>query len=67
MAELSIDETTADSCCPPEAQATCCEPSAKAACCGPSHGDGCGCPAGNGEDHPDVRERNIIDAPLEML
>ena len=33
MAELTTAETTANSCCAPEAQATCCEPSAKAECC----------------------------------
>ena len=44
MAELTTtDETTADSCCAPEARASCCEPSAKAECCGPSHGEGCAC------------------------
>ena len=47
MAELTTSaETTANSCCAPEAQATCCEPSAKVECCGPSHGEGCGCAAG---------------------
>jgi hypothetical protein len=40
MAELTTPaDTTANSCCSTEAQATCCEPSAKAACCDPSHGD----------------------------
>jgi hypothetical protein len=67
MAELSADKTAADCCCAPEAQATCCGPSAKAECCDPSHGDGCGCLAGNCADYHNVRERNIIDAPLEML
>jgi hypothetical protein len=44
MAELtSTDDTSASSCCEPEAQATCCEPGAKAVCCGPSHGEGCAC------------------------
>jgi arsenite methyltransferase len=57
MAELTADETTAGSCCAPDAQAACCEPSAKAECCGPSHGEGCGCSAGNAEDSPDIRER----------
>lgn len=51
MAELSTtDETTADSCCAPEAQATCCEPSAKVECCDPSHGEGCECSAVRGGD-----------------
>ena len=45
MAELTAsDETTANSCCAQEAQATCCEPSAKAECCG--HDDNCRCDAG---------------------
>jgi arsenite methyltransferase len=57
MAELTADETTADSCCAREAQATCCESSAKAECCDPSHGEGCGCAAGKGADSPDIRER----------
>jgi len=39
-------ETTASSCCAPEAQASCCEPSAKASCCDPSHGEDCACSAG---------------------
>jgi arsenite methyltransferase len=52
MAELTADETTADACCAPEAQATCCEPSAKAECCGPSHGEGCGCPAARPKTPP---------------
>jgi arsenite methyltransferase len=51
MAELTTaTETTASSCCAPEAQATCCEPSAKAECCGPSHGEDCECPAGKSAD-----------------
>jgi SAM-dependent methyltransferase len=57
MAELTTAETTAGSCCAPEAQSTCCEPSAKVECCGPDHGDGCGCAAGNADDSPDIRER----------
>jgi len=57
MAELIAAETTAGSCCAPDAQATCCEPSAKAECCAPSHGEGCGCSAGNAEDSTDIRER----------
>jgi arsenite methyltransferase len=57
MAELTAAETTAESCCAPEAQATCCEPSAKAECCDPSHGEGCGCDAGKGADSADIRER----------
>jgi arsenite methyltransferase len=57
MAELTAAETTAGSCCAPEAQATCCEPNAKAECCAPSHGEGCGCPAGYADDSPDIRER----------
>jgi arsenite methyltransferase len=57
MAELTADETTADSCCASEAQGTCCEPSAKAECCEPSHGEGCGCAAGQRADSPDIRER----------
>jgi hypothetical protein len=48
MAELTTPaETTASSCCAPEAQVACCAPSAKTECCDPSHGEGCGCPAGN--------------------
>jgi arsenite methyltransferase len=58
MAELTTAaETTASSCCAPDAQSTCCEPSAKAECCGPSHGEGCGCSDGHAEDSPDIRER----------
>ena len=60
MAELSTTETTADSCCAPEAQASCCEPSAKTDCCGDSHASGsCGCSAGTKTDAPssDVREQ----------
>ncbi|HEY3971332.1 MAG TPA: methyltransferase domain-containing protein [Solirubrobacteraceae bacterium] len=46
MAELTTPaDTTATSCCAPEAQPTCCEPSVKAECCNPSHGEGCGCAA----------------------
>jgi len=57
MAELTTAaETTASSCCTPDAQSTCCEPSAKAECCGPSHGEGCGCSDGHAEDSPDIRE-----------
>jgi arsenite methyltransferase len=67
MAELTVVDTTADACCAPGAQATCCEPSAKAECCDLSHGDGCGCVARNSADYSDVRERNVIDVPLEML
>jgi hypothetical protein len=56
MAELTAtDETTADSCCAAEAQATCCDRSAKGACCDPSHGAGCACAAGKGA--PDIREQ----------
>ncbi len=34
MAELTTTaDTTANSCCAPEAQATCCQSSAKAECC----------------------------------
>jgi arsenite methyltransferase len=52
MAELTTPaNTTANSCCAPEAQATCCEPSAKAECCGPTHREGCGCAA---EHHRDA-------------
>jgi hypothetical protein len=40
MDELTADETSANSCCAPEARATCCGPSAKAKCCDPSHGLG---------------------------
>jgi hypothetical protein len=43
MAELTAAETTTNSCCAPEQQATCCEPSAKDDCCG--HGDDCDCDA----------------------
>jgi hypothetical protein len=44
MAELTTTaDTTANSCCSPEKQATCCEPSAKTDCCDPSQGEGCGC------------------------
>jgi SAM-dependent methyltransferase len=63
MAELTTPaETTANSCCAPEAQATCCEPSAKAECCDSSHGEGCGCAAGTataqaGDIREQVRER----------
>jgi arsenite methyltransferase len=58
MAELTTTaDTTANSCCAPEAQATCCEPSAKAECCDPSHGEGCGCAAGTADIRETVRER----------
>ena len=60
MAELSTTaETTANSCCAPEAQAACCKPSAKAECCDPSHGEGCGCAAGKSAGPPptDIREQ----------
>ncbi len=59
MAELTAPtDTTANSCCAPEAQATCCDPSAKAECCDPSHGDGCGCAADTTTTQAsDVRER----------
>jgi arsenite methyltransferase len=63
MAELTTPaETTANSCCSTEAQATCCEPGAKVECCDPdpSHGDGCGCSAGEGTDEApasDIREQ----------
>ena len=56
MAELNATETTADSCCAAEQQASCCEPSAKADCCG--HDRGCGCTAGASSDvRESVRER----------
>jgi hypothetical protein len=46
MAELSTPaDTTANSCCAPEQQATCCEPSAKAECCDHENSS-CGCAAG---------------------
>jgi hypothetical protein len=38
MAELTLADTTTDSCCAPEQQAACCEPSAKTECCDPDHG-----------------------------
>jgi arsenite methyltransferase len=63
MAELTAPtDTTANSCCAPEAQTTCCEPSAKAECCDPSHGEGCGCAADitttqAGDVREQVRER----------
>ncbi len=63
MAELtSTAETTASSCCAPEAQATCCESSAKTECCDPRYGEGCGCVADTsgteaGDIHEKVRER----------
>jgi len=59
MAELTTAaDTTTNSCCAPEAQATCCEPSAKAECCDPSHGEGCGCAAGTtATQASDVREQ----------
>ena len=51
MAELTgAAETTASSCCAPEAQATCCDASVKAECCGPSQGEGCECSAGKSAD-----------------
>lgn len=56
MAELTTTaETTTNSCCAPEAQATCCEPSAKAECCDPSHSEACGC--GEPTQPSDVREQ----------
>jgi arsenite methyltransferase len=45
MAELTTTDTTVNSCCAPDAQATCCEPSAKAECCDPNHGERCDCTA----------------------
>jgi hypothetical protein len=62
MAELTTPaDTTATSCCVPEAQAKCCEPNAKAECCDPRHGEGCGCsasapraPRGDHEQLPDT-------------
>ncbi|MGD0197383.1 MAG: arsenite methyltransferase [Solirubrobacteraceae bacterium] len=60
MAELSTPvETTANSCCAPDAQASCCEPSAKAECCDPSHAEGCDCSAGKSPQTPagDIREQ----------
>ena len=51
MAELTTTtETTATSCCAPEAQATCCEPTAKTECCDPSLGERCECSPGKGAD-----------------
>jgi hypothetical protein len=50
MAELTTTaETTTNSCCAPEVQATCCESSAKAECC--DHDEGCGCAAGATDMH----------------
>lgn len=62
MAELTTAaETTANSCCAPEQQATCCEPSAKAECCDPSHGEGCGCAADTTTTQAgDVREQVLL-------
>jgi arsenite methyltransferase len=58
MAELTTPaETTTNSCCAPEAQATCCEPSAKAECCDSSHGEGCGCAADTTTQAGDMREQ----------
>jgi arsenite methyltransferase len=57
MAELTTTaETTTNSCCAPEVQATCCDPSAKAECCDPSHSEGCGCSAGEAPAS-DIREQ----------
>jgi hypothetical protein len=64
MAELTAAKAATEA-CTPEAQATCYEPSAKAECCDLSHGGDCGCSAGDGVDSPDIRERNVIDVPLE--
>ena len=60
MAELTTPtETTTNSCCAPEAQATCCEPSAKAERRDPSYGDGCGgCSAGKGTDEAPTARRH---------
>jgi hypothetical protein len=61
MAELTTPaETTASSCCAPEARATCCDPSAEAECCDPSRGEGCGCTVATtqaGDIREQVRER----------
>ncbi len=58
MAELTTPaDTTASSCCTPEAQATCCEPSAKADCCDPIHGEGCGCANTTTTQAGDIREQ----------
>jgi ubiquinone/menaquinone biosynthesis C-methylase UbiE len=59
MADMTLTDTTTDttteSCCAPEQQATCCEPSAKADCCG--HDEGCGCDAATATQAGDVREQ----------
>jgi hypothetical protein len=50
MAELTpAADTTVNSCCAAEEQATCCEPSDKADCC--EHDDSCGCDASNSSSH----------------
>jgi arsenite methyltransferase len=55
MADVTLADTTTDSCCAPEQQATCCEPSAKADCC--NHEEGCGCDAATTAQASDVREQ----------
>jgi hypothetical protein len=56
VAELTTTiDTTANSCCAPEAQARCCEPSAKTDCCG--HDESCGCDASNSDIRETARER----------
>jgi hypothetical protein len=58
MAELTTPaETSTNSCCAPEAQATCCEPSAKTDCCGPSHSKGCDCTTDTTTMHASGRAR----------
>ncbi len=55
MADVTLTDTSTDTCCAPEQQATCCEPGAKADCCG--HDEGCGCDAATTAEASDVREQ----------
>jgi SAM-dependent methyltransferase len=56
MADLTVANTSTDSCCAPEQRATCCGPSEKAGCCG--HGEGCTCDARTtATQATDVREQ----------
>ncbi|HEY7830590.1 MAG TPA: arsenite methyltransferase [Solirubrobacteraceae bacterium] len=55
MADMTVADTSADSCCAPAQQSTCCEPSTKTDCCG--HGESCGCDAGTSDIRESVRER----------
>jgi hypothetical protein len=59
MADMTLADTTSESCCTPEQQATCCEPTAKTDCC--NHDEGCRCDAGaTTTQASDVREGHAV-------